>query len=526
MSTRERIPGWIVPLLLPALVLALFSPSLRYDFAPLDDDVNIVFNPNQGPPTAERIVASFRDTRYIRRYQPLGWILNQVAGSISGLAPWGYHLVNVGLHAVNALLLYAVLRRLVRRFSGGEPGTANLSLTLAPALAAAWWALHPLRVETTAWVSALPTNLALGLTMLAVWLHLGADTPRRVALAALAFTAALLSYPVGMGAAVFFPLLDWAGGRRGRALVARALPFFVAAGIVGVLNLAARAGVSAEHAPLPSLATLPFGVRLLRGCCFLAHYWWKPWLPFDLAPAYGELLHITWTSRYVVAGAVLAVALAVLIWQVPAAGLLLVGQVAVLAPITGLTELLHFPHDRYALWADLAWAAGLALLLARWRSRSAMIAFATVVAGAAALTARQLPTWAGRDTVAASIRSHLAPGEATPVRDVRPAYWLFRDGHYRAAFALLDRELATRPDDVSLRTARHDLQEMLAEHVRIAAEMGLTPEQVPPVARIHAALARECLAKGDHDVAAWHLVEIARLSPDYYALLQHARPGK
>src|SRR6478735_9354015 len=58
MSAAGRVPRWIFPTLLPAVVLALFSPALRYDFAPLDDDVNILFNPQHGPLTVERMFGS------------------------------------------------------------------------------------------------------------------------------------------------------------------------------------------------------------------------------------------------------------------------------------------------------------------------------------------------------------------------------------------------------------------------------------------------------------------------------------
>ena len=344
MRVAGRIPRWIVPLLLLSLVLALFGPSLRYDFAPLDDDVNVVFNPHHGPLTLGRIADSFGDPGYIRRYQPLGWILNSSVATVTGLSPWGYHAANVVLHAINAVLLAGLLRALVIRFA---PAPSGLWHELAPALAAAWWALHPLRVETVAWVSALPTNLSLGCILIALWLHLRSESTGHVALASLAFLAGLLSYPVGMGAAALFPLLDWAAGRRGRALVVRALPYLAVALAIGLINLAARAHVGSDHAPVPTLLELPASYRLLRGFCFLSHYWWKPWLPFDLSPVYSELLHLTWRSPYFLAGGTLFFFAAWFARRSPAFVLLLLGQVAMLLPITGATELLHFPHDRY-----------------------------------------------------------------------------------------------------------------------------------------------------------------------------------
>jgi len=521
MSAAGRVPRWIIPLLLPALVLALFGPSLRYDFAPLDDDVNVLFNPQHGPLTLDRIANSFGDPGYTRRYLPLGWILNSAVASFGGLSPWGYHAANVVLHALNAVLLFGLLRTLARRFSANLPDPWS---ELAPGLAAAWWALHPLRVETVAWVSALPTNLSLACVLIALRLHLRQSSPRYVALAGLVFAAGLLSYPVGLGAAVFFPLLDWADGKRGRDLVVRALPYLAVTLAIGYINLAARAHVGADHAPLPTLAELPASTRVLRGFCFLSHYWWKAWLPFYLSPVYRELLHVTWTSPCFLTGVALGVAALWFARRSPALGLLLLAQIAVLFPITGATELLHFPHDRYSLWADLATAAGLALLLAKWRSRPAAIALAALAAVGVWLTTRQLPVWQSTDTIIASVRSHLVPGEATAIRDVRPAYWLFREGRYDQAFALIDGELAARPHDPALLATRQDLKAMQAAHVRATAALGLTPAEVPPVALLHYGLAREFLARNESEPAAWHLAEIARLAPRYYAVLSRPRP--
>jgi hypothetical protein len=196
----------------------------------------------------------------------------------------------------------------------------------------------------------------------------------------------------------------------------------------------------------------------------------------------------------------------------------------VLLPITGATELLHFPHDRYSLWSDLAFAAGLALLLARARSRAAGAVLAGVIAAGAWLAARQLPVWQSTASLIASIRSHLPAGDATPIRDVRPAFWLFREGHYAEARSLLETELAQRPRDPLLVSARRELAEMETNHAHFVAGLGLTPADVPPVALLHYGLAHQLSARGESEPAAWHLAEIARIAPRYYAVIERSRP--
>ena len=519
MMPPGRPSSWIYSILLAALVLAVFSPTLRYDFAPLDDDVNRLFNPHLGPPSLARLKWALTDPSYTRRYQPLGWIADSVVSTVSGISPWGYHALNVVLHALNAVLLFRLLRQLLTWAPAAPGSIADNWLLFAPLLAAAWWALHPLRVEIVAWCSGLPVNLAMTFVLLALSWHVRSDSPGRRWLAGGAFVIGLLSYPVGMGASAFFPLLDWAAGVRGRRLIARTLPYVLISLAIGYINLAARAHAGAEHAPIPTLAELPFSFRLLRGFSFVSHYWWKPWLPFDLAPVYRELFHLPWLSAPVIGGALLFVGAVAAAWRWRSVSLLLLAHCAVLLPIAGYTELIHFPHDRYALWSDLAFATGLAFLLWRWQSRTAGIVFAVIIAGLTLLTIRQLPLWQSTATVMTSVRSHLAPGEAPAIRDFRPALWLFRAGDYAGAENLLDQELLARPHDPDLRAARLDLRDLRSAHEKMVASFGLHIEDVPPAALLHQQLALGFLRQGEPEPAAWHLAEIARIAPVYYAYL-------
>lgn len=519
MTTASRPISWILPLALVIAVLALFHPVLDHGFAPLDDDVNLVFNPHHGPLTGERVRWAFADTSYVRRYFPLGWIAEFAVATAVGLAPFGYHAASLAVHSLNAALLFCLLRRFVRKFAPTGPQLETVQ-QVAPFLAAAWWALHPLRAETVAWASAFSSNLALTALLLAMWLHLRDETVRSGALGALAFAASLLCYPVAIGAALFFPLLDWAGGIRGRPLFNRANPYLAVAAVVTFVNLSARSGAGVEHAPVPTLAELSLGFRLVRGLGFITHYLWKPWLPWDLAPVYRELLVMRWNSPALLGGLAAAGVVAAFAWRRPGVACLALAFAAVLLPITGFTELIHFPHDRYSLWSDLVWAGGLALLLVRWNRPLGVGLTIGVIAAGSILTMRQIPVWRSTDTILARVRTELAPGDAPAIRDIRPAYWLFREGKYDAADALLDGELAKRPGDPALLTARGELRELRTTHERAAATLGLAPQEMPPVAVLHYGLARQFIERHEPEPAAWHLAEIARIAPKYYERIQ------
>jgi hypothetical protein len=125
---------------------------LTFDFVAFDDDINIVFNPHLGPPGREALEWMFSDSSYMRRYVPLGWLTFSLVYAGAGLSPVGYHAANLLLHAGNAMLVFWILRCLLRRY---DPGRSEGGTTFAAGAGAAIWALHPMRAETVGWASGL-----------------------------------------------------------------------------------------------------------------------------------------------------------------------------------------------------------------------------------------------------------------------------------------------------------------------------------------------------------------------------------
>ncbi|MBR6023205.1 MAG: hypothetical protein IK066_12400, partial [Kiritimatiellae bacterium] len=145
-STKNNILLRLLPpLLLFLLSAVLFAPSVGYRLVSLDDPVFIYNNPivfnGFSWTSLGRAFTALHGDRMM--YNPLLWVsylLDSLLYGASPYAPWGYHLTNVLLHAANAVLLYFILLAAVRR-----PWLAFF--------AAAVWALHPLRVESVAWVT-------------------------------------------------------------------------------------------------------------------------------------------------------------------------------------------------------------------------------------------------------------------------------------------------------------------------------------------------------------------------------------
>lgn len=187
-------------------------------------------------------------------YQPVRDLTFALTHAFSGASPRGYHLVNMVLYLVNALLAYRVLEVLVRR---GAPGAAHGAL--AAWIGALVFALHPLHVEVFAWVQGNKDLLA-GAFFLAAFLGYekssrsrGVEALRHYLLAYVAFLLALASKP---SAAAFplvilsFDLLFRKKEARAdiRGLIARHAPYWVPAGLLAVYFIFFTGAL--RHAPL------------------------------------------------------------------------------------------------------------------------------------------------------------------------------------------------------------------------------------------------------------------------------------
>src|SRR5262249_35063347 len=172
--------------------------------------------------------------------------------------PWGYHLLNVLVHGLNAALFCLVARRLLAAAAGA--GASDSVLTAGAVVAALVFALHPLRVEPVAWVTGRADLLCAAFLLLATLAYLraiavpGPAPAGRMAVCALAFTAAMLSkgsalpFPAALLLVDVFPLRRWR--RVGwRALLAeKTLLFAVAAVGAAVVAYATRRGAVATGA--------------------------------------------------------------------------------------------------------------------------------------------------------------------------------------------------------------------------------------------------------------------------------------
>jgi hypothetical protein len=190
----------LIPLAVAVATAVAFLPTLSGAFLNWDDNVNFLDNPAYRGLGLEHVRWAFTSVLF-GHYIPLTrltWSLNYVLG---GMNPWGYHLVNLLLHAANAVLFYLVARRLLAAAitDGAQAGRRAPDLCAAAAVAALVFGVHPLRVEPIAWITGRADLLCALFVLLATWAYLHAveaGGPGRrglIVAAAVTLAAALLS---------------------------------------------------------------------------------------------------------------------------------------------------------------------------------------------------------------------------------------------------------------------------------------------------------------------------------------------
>jgi protein O-mannosyl-transferase len=235
-----------------ALVLvtaAVYGPVLRHGFVNFDDERYVTDNAHVLGGLGGKGLRWAATATHASNWHPLTWVSHMLDVELFGVNPAGHHFTSLLLHAVNAVLLFLVLK--------GMSGAAGRS-----ALVAALFAVHPLHVESVAWVAERKDVLSACFWMLALGAYLRYVRKRGVgsyAVVLLAFLGGLMAKPMVVTLPFVFLLLDYwplgrfsPGGRPG--------PDGAAGGFAPGL---ARSGLLLEKVPLLALSALSAAVTYL-----------------------------------------------------------------------------------------------------------------------------------------------------------------------------------------------------------------------------------------------------------------------
>jgi protein O-mannosyl-transferase len=198
----------VLSVLLVGITLALFSRACANGFVNYDDTSYVTQNAQvQGGLNRQDIAWAFRST-HAANWHPLTWLSLEFDAQLYSLRAWGFHLTNVVLHAASALVLFRLFVRMTRAL-------------WRSALVAALFAVHPLRVESVAWISERKDTLSIFLgflTLLAYVVYVESPGVRRYLLMAGLYTLGLMAKPMLVTLPFVLLLLDyWPLARYGDA---------------------------------------------------------------------------------------------------------------------------------------------------------------------------------------------------------------------------------------------------------------------------------------------------------------------
>ena len=443
MASKAVIPTIAAALLLAALVWLAFGGATTCGFVRFDDNEYVYENP---PVCAGLTWAGVRwacTTGHAANWHPLTWLAHMADVELYGLAPGGHHRTSVLIHMLNVLLLFGVLRRWT-----GRAGPAFL--------AAALWAVHPLRVESVVWISERKDVLATFFGLLALGLYGGAARRGRMAGVAAAFALSLLSKPLwvtlpGLLLLVdFWPLRRWPGVPV-RELIREKWLLFLLAAVSGLITYRVQ---QASGAVQP-FEQYPPGLRAANAVVAIWQYLYALVWPRNLACFYPY--PESGIPALAVAGAFAGLA-GLTMLAVSAARRQpwwLVGWLwflGALVPMLGLVQVGGQARaDRYTslpqLGLILALVWGAAEAAERWggrRGRNMLAALGVVlVVGLALLSQRQTQVWRDSETL---FRRALAvtPDNAVAHYDLAGCLWT--EGRRAEAIAHFEAALALKPD--------------------------------------------------------------------------------
>lgn len=525
-------------------MVAAFWPALGNGFV-WDDGPNVVHNPHLESLDGRLVRWAFGSFR-LGHYQPLTWLSLALDRALWGLAPRGYHLTSLLLHAVNGLLFAVVARRLLA-FARRQDGPAVIAGSL---VAAAAFALHPLRVESVAWVTERRDLLSGAFCLLALLAYLVmaqrdlAGRPRlawggtAVALFALSLAskALALGLPLVLATLDVYPLRRWRpdvdpsgegshGVRGALRLLAEKVPFLVLSLGFGVAALAAQA----ETEALVDTARHSWPARLSQAT-YSAMFYPRAMLAWEWSPLYERPTVLDPSApRFLlstVAFLVVTAGLVALRRRFPAGLAAWLAYLALLAPVSGIAQSgIQLVADRYAYLAGLGFAllAG-GVVAARWPwgrhppRRVLAAAAALAVLGAwAVLSHRQTRVW--RDDV--SLWRHVVAHAPSAMGFNNLGGMALQSGDRAAALALLRRSIEVGPafglpwrnlrallEEGGSDLDRHELRQTLAALDAALPNHADSATAWTTVALMHRAL-------GDRSAALRHLTRAVQVNPGY-----------
>lgn len=511
----------LICVFLAIVTIAVFWPVIGHQFVSYDDVDYVTGNPHvQTGFTAENIKWAFTSGQFANWY-PLTWLSHMLDCRLFGLNPAGHHAVNLLFHLANVILLFLILFRM----TGAHWRSAFV---------AALFAIHPLRVESVAWVSERKDVLSTLFLLLTVWTYAGyvkrPSIGRYVAVAGL-FALGLMSKPSLVTLPFALLLLDYWPLRRTRIkrLILEKAPLLALSAASAVVTYIAQAGTGAVA------SDYPIGVRAANALTAYIAYIGKMFWPVRLAFPYPHPGSALPSWQVIGSGLLLALMTALAIMTArrrPYAAVGWLWYLGTLAPMIGLVQVGgQAMADRYTyvpligLFIILAWSGSEIVNRQQKRQWIAPVIGGLVILPLMVASWIQVGYW--RDTKTLAERA-LAVTSDNYLAHYALGVTLAGEGDNEGAISHLSQAISLH---LAYPEARYNLAVCLANEGRLGDAIREYHEAVrlrPDYAEAHNNLAVALYYKRDF-AESWKEVHLAQQfgyapNPDFLALLSTSMP--
>lgn len=530
-SRRQAV---LLALLLLAATLAVYWPVPGFRFTGLDDPLYVTENPHVlgglSPQGVRWALTSFDAANW----HPLTWLSLMLDASLGGEAPGFYHATNLVLHIVNVLLVFLTFDLYTRR-------------RLRSAAVALLFAVHPLHVQSVAWVAErkdVLSTLFWFATLIAYAGYARRPSAARYASVLGLFACGLLAKPMLVTLPLVMLLLDvWPLGRAQgtgparsprtpwRRLVVEKLPMLAMAAVSSALTIVAQSRGGA----VGSLEVYPLWARAANAVVSYIDYLRQMVLPNDLAVMYAHPGTAIGAVRVLVAAAVFAALTAAAVRGFRVRPYVTIGwlwYVVTLVPVIGLVQVgIQSRADRYTyiplvgIFLAIVWLAadGYEAWIAKVRARTktgdagarlaragAWLVAGAIVAGLAAVAHAQVWTWRDRRALFERLAA-VEPQDAAAQNTLGTI--LFNESELDEAMLRFRRAIALDPKHAGAHNNVGRTLERLGKREEAAQEYEQAVRINPRYAEGHEHLARALLDLGRASEAVAHYRESLRLKP-------------
>ncbi len=387
------------------LVVVIYIPAIDFGFVNWDDPLYVINNQHIRQLNVETVKWAFTNA-YAGFWMPLTWLSLAMDYHIAGLEPTIYHLHNIALHCANVVIVYLLCHRILSSVFGNQGGAnkdTDRSWKWGALFCALFFGIHPLRVESVAWVTERKDVLysffyLAGL--LAYLRYVSTNGKKRIwyGLTLVLFVSAMCSKSMAVTFPLVLLLLDiWPLRRMGTGKVLlEKIPFILLAFGIMVTALFTQKQIGT----LSSLGQLPLDFRIMNAFHSIVFYLRKILIPTDLTTLYPIVFNRTFSWGYIISA---LVTVAITVWVLyrrkvsPALFAAWGFYVITLSPTLGFFQVGHqAAADRFTYVSSLGPTLLIGGMIIRWFGKRRIVFWAVmtiILWPMAMMTRNQIHVW-------------------------------------------------------------------------------------------------------------------------------------